>query len=160
MSDFCYKYGKLDHTSNNCVEEVITSETKPGFPLYGPWLSGTRSRLNNKWFHVGEGSRPTPIEREVTRMSWRDVMKGKRRGEGGVLTRRELKQLTRTKSGLISRSRIREEHSNQNNAGFDFMGKGRMQPQQENPIRPGTHTYHNKTIPMFDLNEVPGEGEE
>lgn len=48
LSDFCYGYGRLGHTSQHCEEEIIMSELKPGVPRYGPWLTGLRPRNNNK----------------------------------------------------------------------------------------------------------------
>lgn len=39
---------KLGHTVNQCTNEVVMSEAKPYFPMYGPWLRGVRLRpLNN-----------------------------------------------------------------------------------------------------------------
>lgn len=51
------------------------SEVKPDFPLYGVCLSGTRPRTNNRWSHIGGGSRQNNKSREADRKSWRDVMK-------------------------------------------------------------------------------------
>lgn len=67
LPDFCYACGRMGHTSQICANELIMSELKPGFPLYGPWLFGLRPRVNNIWFMVGgrssQNSRPGEMER-------------------------------------------------------------------------------------------------
>lgn len=75
LSNFCYGCGRLGHTSSNCAEEVVMSEIKSRFPLYNPWLSGSRLRTNNKWFHIGEGNRQHNIQRQAHMKSWREVMR-------------------------------------------------------------------------------------
>lgn len=40
LSDYCYGCGKLEHTTQECREDVIRSEDKLGLPMYEPGISG------------------------------------------------------------------------------------------------------------------------
>lgn len=57
LSNFCYRCGRLRHMFQSCVDEVIMSKIKLGYPLYGSWLAEARPRSINKSYHIeGEGS--------------------------------------------------------------------------------------------------------
>lgn len=51
LIDLCYGCGRIGHTSNKCSEQVLTKVTD-GSPLYGPWITGTRPRMNSRWINI------------------------------------------------------------------------------------------------------------
>lgn len=44
LSDYCYGCGKLANTTQVYRAVVVRSEERPGFPMYGPWMSVTRQK--------------------------------------------------------------------------------------------------------------------
>lgn len=53
IANFCYACGKLGHTSQTCGEEMVMSESRPGFPLYGPWFTGERPPQSGRHYWLG-----------------------------------------------------------------------------------------------------------
>lgn len=84
LSDICYGCGKLGHTSLNYEEGVAISEINPDLPKYGSWLSGTRSRMQTKWYQLGGERQAENQRRGQSKRTWKDVMNsaaGKQRRE-------------------------------------------------------------------------------
>lgn len=44
LSDYCYGFGYLGHTTEACMKEVVMSEENNEKSMYGPWLAGFRPK--------------------------------------------------------------------------------------------------------------------
>lgn len=70
LTDLCYGCGRNGHTIKSCTEQ-ITMDDIHGAPLYGPWITATRPRMNNRWVNIGGGSRPSN-SRDLGKKTWRE----------------------------------------------------------------------------------------
>lgn len=74
LSDFCYGRGKLGHTTQGCRDDVTMREAKPGHPMFGPWMTGTRPKLGRA-SRIGGGARSSiATPNNENRRSWFDIM--------------------------------------------------------------------------------------
>lgn len=50
------------------------SEVRPKYPRYGPWLVGTRPRIQNMRYNIGGDRTKEQPRRDINRRSWKEVM--------------------------------------------------------------------------------------
>lgn len=165
LSDFCYRCGKLGHTSHNCMDEVVKSEVKPGFPLYGPWLCRTRPRVNNKSIHVGGDSRSNNMPMEATKTSLMDIMNGAKetqkmessRGDSSnrIPSQNQASRPTPTPEGGSSEAR-----SNHASTGTKYREYDHTHRHEDTPPQQVDPTEQRQTLNLLDLNAIPEEGGE
>lgn len=139
MFDLCYGCGRLGYTSQSCVNELIMSEFKPEFPLYGPWLSGVRPRVNTKWFTVGDRSSQIQRQGDSGRRTWRDVMIEARENEAPESSKGEsAKHRNPSKqpsvSSFESSARGYQRISPQP---VDYLGRHTVRERSQTPADPG-----------------------
>lgn len=95
LSDFCYRYERLGHTTQSCKEDVKISEIKEGHPMYGPWLIGTRP---NKilFSRMSEGiEKRMPRPDRNPRRTWYDIMNAVKEKESDELNQNMNKGISR-----------------------------------------------------------------
>lgn len=81
LSNFCYGCDKLSHTTQVCREEVVMSKSKPGHPMYGPWMAGTWPKPKRA-IKLGGGPKGSNLnENKAGRRSWFEIMKNAKEGE-------------------------------------------------------------------------------
>lgn len=74
IPDFSFWSGKMGHTLSTCKEEVVLSEEKQRFPLYGPWLAGTKPKGGKFSSKVVSQSKPLMVNNNEGR-TWKEIMK-------------------------------------------------------------------------------------
>lgn len=74
ISDYCYGCGRLGHSSQTCAYNLVMSESKIGFPMYGSWLSAARPIITTRSYIIGEEGGMRPQQRSTNKRTWRDVM--------------------------------------------------------------------------------------
>lgn len=136
LSDFCYGCGRLGHTSQVCVEEIAKLERDPEFPKFGPWLVGTRQRIQNRSFQIGGQRNNQQPVRDPNRRTWRDMMSSASAADGG---------------GSSSRGAY-----NQNGGGsLGSHNRRGVYEKEQNHCRRSVHDLHNPQSTYRPLRDNP-----
>lgn len=74
LFDFCYRCGKLDHTTQSCKDKVQMSKTKSVLPLYGPWLIEIRPKSSHPMRMSGGTERKMTQAKRAPHRTWFSIM--------------------------------------------------------------------------------------
>lgn len=129
------------------------SEVRPGYPRYGPWLSGPRSLAKNRSFQVGGGSRQFQAARDPSKKSWTYIMNEKRKEETWVSANRERTCSNWRQSHTIPVSRSSNVGSREGSKEVGSQTQGTIQENISTRTMLPREESH-KTM-LFDLNEDP-----
>lgn len=143
LSGVCFVCGMLGHSSTNCGNAMVMSETSQGFPQYGPWIVADRPRHTNKKLWLGGDRRSEQQHRPKARTSWHDLMR--------EATENESRCKGDTQRNSADKQSWWREEASVNNRG---LGTNQGDEKVRSPTPQPNHPSG-----LFDLNEPPVQGD-